>query len=109
MGYNIYLKEKIKMDCKCQERVKIRNVEEKKKLLNRLKRIEGQVRGIHGMVERDCYCGDIIMQLSAVSSAVKSLANLMMDDHMHTCIVEQVKNNDFSGLDEVVDLFKRFQ
>lgn len=97
------------MDCKCQERVKIRNVEDKKKLLNRLKRIEGQVRGIHGMVERDCYCGDIIMQLSAVSSAIKSLANLMLDDHMHTCIVEQVKNNDFSGLDEVVDLFKRFQ
>ena len=97
------------MECTCKEKSKIRTEEDKRKLLNRLKRIEGQVRGIQVMIKDDRYCGDIIVQLSAVSSAIKSIANLMLDEHMHTCIVEQIKNDDYTGLDEVVELFKRFQ
>ena len=97
------------MECTCKEKSKIRTEEDKRKLLNRLKRIEGQGRGIQVMIKDDRYCGDIIVQLSAVSSAIKSIANLMLDEHMHTCIVEQIKNDDYTGLDEVVELFKRFQ
>ena len=97
------------MECKCNERIKIRSEEDKNKLIKRWKRIAGQVRGIQNMIYDDRYCGDIIVQLSAVSSAIKSIANLMLDEHMHTCIVEQIKNDDYTGLDEVVELFKRFQ
>ena len=97
------------MECTCKEKSKIRTEEDKRKLLNRLKRIEGQVRGIQVMIKNDRYCGDIIIQLSAVSNAIKSIANIMLDDHMHTCVIDQVKNNDYTGIDEVVELFKRFQ
>lgn len=97
------------MECTCKEKSKIRTEEDKRKLLNRLKRIEGQVRGIQVMIKDDRYCGDIIIQLSAVSNAIKSIANIMLDDHMHTCVIDQVKNNDYTGIDEVVELFKRFQ
>ena len=57
-----------KKDCCCSERHKDRSEEEKKKLMNRLKRIEGQIRGIEGMVEKDAYCPDILVQVSAVTS-----------------------------------------
>lgn len=97
------------MECTCKEKSKIRTEEDKRKLLNRLKRIEGQVRGIQVMIKDDRYCGDIIIQLSAVSNAIKSIANIMLDDHMHTCVIDQVKNNDYTGIDEAVELFKRFQ
>ena len=97
------------MECTCKEKSKIRTEEDKRKLLNRLKRIEGQVRGIQVMIKDDRYCGDIIIQLSAVSNAIKSIANIMLDDHMHTCVIDQVKNNDYTGIDEVVELFKRFK
>lgn len=97
------------MECTCKEKSKIRTEEDKRKLLNRLKRIEGQVRGIQVMIKDGRYCGDIIIQLSAVSNAIKSIANIMLDDHMHTCVIDQVKNNDYTGIDEVVELFKRFQ
>ena len=87
------------MECTCKEKSKIRTEEDKRKLLNRLKRIEGQVRGIQVMIKDDRYCGDIIIQLSAVSNAIKSIANIMLDDHMHTCVIDQVKNNDYTGID----------
>ena len=65
---------------------KIRDTEERAALLNRLKRIEGQVRGISGMVERDAYCVDILTQVSAVSSALTAFSRVLLETHLKTCV-----------------------
>lgn len=92
-----------------ETRIKRRSEEERKAIVNRLNRIAGQVNGIVRMVEEDRYCDDILIQLSAVDKAIKALADMMLDAHMHTCLVEHIKAGDLSVVDEVVDLFKRFQ
>ena len=61
------------------------------------------------MIEEDRYCNDVLIQLSAIDKAIKSLANLVLDSHMHTCLIERVNSGDYEAIDEVVDLFKRFQ
>ena len=80
-------------------KTKNRGEEEKKDLLNRLKRIEGQVRGLQGMVEKDAYCVDVLTQVTAVSAALDSFSRLLLSNHIHTCVAEDLKN----GKDEVVD------
>ena len=60
------------------------------------------------MIEDDRYCKDILVQLSAIEKSVKSLASLIFDNHMHSCVVEGVKNGDETKIDEIVDLFRRF-
>ena len=80
-------------------KTKNRNDEEKKDLLNRLKRIEGQVRGLQGMVEKDAYCVDVLTQVAAVSAALNSFSRVLLSNHIHTCVAEDLKN----GKDEVVD------
>lgn len=90
-------------------KVKRRTEEEKTAIINRLKRITGQMNGIVRMVEEDRYCDDVLIQLSAVDKAIKALANMLLDAHMHTCLVEQVKAGRLDAVDEIVDLFKRFQ
>lgn len=61
------------------------------------------------MVEEDRYCDDILIQLSAVDKSVKSLANLLIDKHMKSCVVREIKAGNVDVLDEITDLFKRFQ
>lgn len=90
-------------------KVKRRTEEEKTAIINRLKRITGQMNGVVRMVEEDRYCDDVLIQLSAVDKAIKALANMLLDAHMHTCLVEQVKAGRLDAVDEIVDLFKRFQ
>lgn len=92
-----------------EQRLKVRKNEEKRKIVARLNRLEGQIKGVKKMIEEDRYCSDILIQLSAVDKAIKSLANFVLDSHMHTCLVERIKNDDYESVDEVVDLFKRFQ
>ncbi len=92
-----------------ETRIKRRSEEERKAIINRLNRIAGQVNGIVRMVEEDRYCDDVLIQLSAVDKAIKALADMMLDAHMHTCLVEHIKAGDLSAVDEVVDLFRRFQ
>ena len=86
-------------DCTCCERKKQRDEKEYKDLLNRLSRIEGQVRGIRGMVENDAYCGDILTQVAAVTAALNSFNKVLLADHIRTCVAEDIR----SGNDEVVD------
>ncbi len=93
----------------CCNRKKVRTEEEKREIITRLNRIAGQVNGIKSMVENDRYCDDILIQLSAVDKAVKSLANLVLEAHMHTCLIENVRAGNYEVVDEIVDLFKRFQ
>ena len=89
--------------------MKRRTEEEKTAIVNRLKRITGQMNGIVRMVEEDRYCDEVLIQLSAVDKAIKALANMLLDAHMHTCLVEHIKAGEIDAVDEVVDLFKRFQ
>lgn len=99
------------MECCCSKENKktIRNEEEKKKIISRLNKISGQINGIKTMVEDNRYCDDILIQLSAVDSAIKSLANLMIEKHLSTCVIDSIKNGNEDVIKEVIDLFKRFQ
>lgn len=95
--------------CCCCSRNKIRTEEEKSNLEKRINRIIGQMNGIKKMIEDDRYCSDIIIQLSAIDKAIKSLANLMIDNHIRTCVVEHIKNDDYSDIEDISTFFKRFQ
>ena len=90
-------------DCYC-ERTKMRGEDEKKALINRLSRIEGQIRGIRGMVEKDAYCADILVQVSAVSAALGSFNKELLGEHIRSCVVEDVKNGNNEKVDELVVL-----
>ncbi len=90
-------------------KTKKRDENEKKELINRINRIAGSLNGIKQMIEDDRYCDDILIQLSAVDKSIKSLANLVLDKHMHSCLIEHINEGDYSVVDEVVELFKRFQ
>jgi len=83
----------------CSGKHKERDEKEKKELMNRLKRIEGQVRGVEGMLENDTYCTDILVQVSAITSALNSFNKALLSNHMKTCVVENIR----SGNDEVID------
>ena len=93
------------MECECN-RIKHRNEKEYRDLLNRLNRIEGQVRGIKGMVEKEAYCVDILTQVSAIQSALNSFNKVLLSNHIKTCVVDDIRQ----GNDEVVDeLLKTLQ
>ncbi len=94
--------------CESCERSKIRTPEEKRLLENRISRIVGQLNGVKKMIEEDRYCDDVLIQLAAAMSAVKSLAGEVLNRHMHTCVVEKIGAGDLSVVDELVELFKRF-
>lgn len=83
----------------CSGKHKDRDEKERKDLMNRLKRIEGQVRGVEGMLENDAYCTDILMQVSAVTSALNSFNKVLLANHMRTCVAENIRE----GNDEIID------
>lgn len=83
----------------CSGKHKDRDEKEKKDLMNRLKRIEGQVRGVEGMLENDAYCTDILVQVSAISSALNSFNKVLLANHMKSCVAENIRN----GNDEIID------
>lgn len=85
-------------DC-CSHKTKERSEEEYKSLINRLKRIEGQIRGIKGMVEKDAYCTDILVQVSAVNAALNAFNKELLSNHIKTCVADDIRN----GKDETVD------
>lgn len=93
--------------CECNCKITKRTDEEKKKLLNRLSRIEGQIRGIKGMVEKDCYCADILTQSAAASSALNSFNSDLLARHLRTCVATELKNGDDSSVDELVKLISK--
>ena len=83
----------------CSEKHTVRSEEEKKKLINRLKRIEGQIRGIIGMMENDAYCNDILIQAAAVNAAVNSFNKELLANHIRTCVARDIR----AGKDETID------
>jgi len=83
--------------------------ENKQKLLNRLKRIEGQTRGIQRMVQEDKYCVDIMTQISSIQSALEQVSLTLMEDHMRHCVTEAIQQgNGDEKIDEVLNVLKRY-
>ena len=76
-----------------------RDDELRKNLITRLNRVEGQMRGIKGMVEKDAYCDDILNQITAVGGALNSISKIILENHIHGCLVKKIRD----GEDEVVD------
>ena len=83
----------------CSGKHKDRDEKEMKDLMNRLKRIEGQVRGVEGMIENNAYCTDILIQVSAITSALNSFNKVLLANHMRSCVAENIRN----GNDEIID------
>ena len=93
-------------NCNCCHKTKMRSEEEYKALVNRLNRIEGQIRGIRGMVEKNAYCTDIIIQVSAVNAALNAFNKELLANHIKTCVTDGIK----AGKTETVDdLLKTLQ
>ena len=92
----------------CCEKKKMRTDEEKRALINRLSRIEGQVRGIKQMLEEDKYCIDILTQTSATSSALNSFAKEILESHIRSCVSEGVRNGDDEKIEELIYAIERF-
>lgn len=91
----------------CAHRNKERSQKEIKDLLNRLSRIEGQVRGIRGMVEKDAYCIDVLVQVGAVNSALNSVSRILLSDHIKTCVTQDIKDGREETVDELVATVKK--
>lgn len=87
------------MSQNCCHKTKRRDEDEKKALLNRLRRIEGQVRGLEKMVSEDAYCTDIVIQVSAAQAALNAFSKRLLASHIHTCVVNDIRD----GKDEVVE------
>ncbi len=85
--------------CSCCEKTTERSDEEIKKLTHRLNRIEGQIRGIRKMIEKDAYCADILVQSAAVNAAVNAFNKELLASHIKGCVARDIRN----GNDEVID------
>ena len=91
----------------CSGRVKERSTEEYKSLVHRLNRIEGQIRGIRGMVERNAYCPDILVQSAAVTAAVRAFNRELLANHIRSCVVDDIRRGDEAVVDELVALLPK--
>lgn len=80
-----------------------------RQLQNRLNRMIGQLNGIKKMLDDNRYCGDILTQIAAVESALQSFGYIILQDHMETCVVEEIKNGNLQIVDEAVDLIKKLK
>ena len=88
-----------KQGCPCCHKTKERSQEEYTKLIHRLNRIEGQIRGIRGMVEKNAYCPDILVQVAAVNAALNAFNKELLANHIRTCVADDIR----AGKDEVID------
>ena len=95
------------MDKDCCKRKKERTEKEKKKLINRLKRIEGQVRGVERMLENDEYCPDILIQVSAINCALNSFNKVLLAEHIRTCVLDDIKSGKNETVDELVTTLQK--
>ena len=93
-------------ECQCHK-TKKRGDDEYKKLINRLSRIEGQIRGIRRMVENDAYCTDILIQVAAVNAALNSFNKELLSNHIHTCVARDIREGKDETIDELVDTLKK--
>ena len=91
----------------CSHRTKERSEKEKRSMINRLSRIEGQVRGIRKMVENDAYCPDILIQVSAVNAALNSFNKVLLAEHIRTCVTADTRHANQQTIDELVVVLQK--
>ncbi len=94
-------------DCTCCHKTKERSAEEYTSLLNRLSRIEGQIRGIRGMVERNAYCPDILTQVAAANAALNGFTKELLANHIKTCVADDIRAGNDGTIDELVGLLRK--
>lgn len=93
----------------CRHKNTPRDAAEQKKLTSRINRIIGQLNGIQNMIDDNRYCGDILIQIGAVESALQGLGYLILQEHMETCVVEQVRQGNTAIMTEAVELMKKIK
>ena len=93
-------------ECCCRKK-KERSEEEYKSLIHRLNRIEGQVRGIRGMVEKDAYCTDILMQVAAANAALNAFSKELLSQHIRTCVARDIREGRDETIEELVDTLQK--
>lgn len=91
----------------CCQKTKERSEKEYKDLIHRLNRIEGQIRGIKGMVEKDVYCTDILTQVAAVNAALNSFNKVLLSNHIKTCVTQDIKDGKDETVDELVQVLQK--
>ena len=91
----------------CCHKTKERSQEEYKSLIHRLNRVEGQIRGIRGMLEKNAYCTDILVQVSAVTAALNSFSKELLGQHIHTCVADGIRRGDDQVVDELVSVLAK--
>jgi DNA-binding FrmR family transcriptional regulator len=94
-------------ECCCTQKTKERSEKEYRSLINRLNRIEGQIRGIRNMVEQSAYCTDILVQVTAVSAALNAFNKELLASHIKTCVAEDIKNGKEETVDELVSTLQK--
>ncbi len=102
MGEDNNFQDNVGENCCCCNRTKERSEKEYKDLINRLSRIEGQVRGVKGMVERDAYCVDILTQVEAINAALNSFNKVLLANHIKTCVTRDIKEGKEETVDELL-------
>lgn len=93
--------------CCCHHKTKERSEKEYKDLIHRLNRIEGQIRGIKGMVEKDAYCPDILIQVAAANAALNSFNKVLLANHIRTCVAEDIREGHEETIDELVHVLQK--
>jgi len=91
----------------CSHRTKERTREEYKSLINRLNRIEGQIRGIRGMVEKSAYCPDIIIQVAAANAALNAFNRELLTTHIKTCVADDIRKGNDETIDELTAMLQK--
>ena len=91
----------------CSGKTKNRDENEKKDLLNRLKRIEGQVRGIQTMIESDAYCNDVLIQSAAINAAMNAFNKELLSSHIHSCVARDIREGKDQVIDELVETLQK--
>ncbi len=91
----------------CCHKKKERSAEEQKLLINRLSRIEGQIRGLRDMVANDAYCPDILIQVSAATAALNSFSKELLSQHIHTCVADGIRQGDDTVVDELMGVLQK--
>lgn len=94
-------------ECENCHKTKKRSPEEYKKLMNRLNRIEGQVRGLKGMLEKNAYCTDILIQAAAVNAALNSFNKELLSEHIHSCVADNIRKGNDEVIDELVETLQK--
>ena len=108
-GNTMESREREEKVCCCHQKATPRSEKELKALKNRLNRMAGQLSGIGKMLDENRYCGDVLTQVAAVEQALQSFAYRILQEHMETCVVEEIQKGNFAVVEEAVELMKKLK